>query len=325
MLAMITVTHNSSRYLEKLVKSVEDSTVRPLIWVFVDSGSSDGTAQLLHEISANSPINMEIICLKRNVGHSRGVDMAVSRLRRKDLPEDLLLLICNADGYFGKGSLEGIISCYRSGIGMIQPLIRRVGGGIDSAGNLMSLSGVTCPSSSSEGFFYLSGACFLIPLKIYLDVGGMDRNIFMGADDLDLSWRVMLREFELKICPNSVFFHYGRSGEEISPRRMEWRVYSIIWTMAKCLPFHLVAATFTCAFIHLGASLILSIRKRTPIYVLSVVKAVLMVLKNAKILMRSRRRVREGVAVDDKHVLRKMAPTGLVLKIALRRYLASGD
>ena len=318
MLVMITVTHNSSKYIKRLVESIERSTVRPSLWIFVDSGSEDRTVQLLNDISANIPY-IKVICLRRNAGYSSSVNIAVRELVRADPSEDLLLLVCNADGYFERNSLEKIISC--AGNGITQPMILRADGGIDSAGNLMSLSGVVCPSQSIEmGFFYLSGACFLIPLRVYLDIGGMDSDIFLGADDLDLSWRAMLRGFELRICHNAIFFHHG--GREISPKKMEYRVYSLIWTMAKCLPLHLMPAILASISIHLFASLLLSIYRRTPLYVLSVVKAVIKVLKNGKLLLRKRHHVRSRKLVRDEEILRRMTPTGLVLKIAMRRYLS---
>jgi GT2 family glycosyltransferase len=328
-LAMITVTYNSSKYIERLIKSVEESSIKPLVWVFVDSGSRDGTVRLLNEISAKSSMNIEIISLKENAGYSKGLNIAVESLQKREIPDDLLLLVCNADGYFERGSIERILTCYMKNgrVGMVQPLIMGTNGRIDSAGNLMSLSGITCPNYSvtAKNFFYISGACFLIPLKVYLEVGGADPDIFMGADDLDLSWRVMLRGFELKLCPKAVFFHYGMLERGISPKRMEWRVYSIIWTMTKCLPAHLIVfATSLCFLIHISASFILSVLKEDPLYIYSTVKALFRILKRTKLLIEKRHNVRRGICVNDRKILCRMSPTGLVLRMALRRYIHRG-
>ncbi|MEJ7708832.1 MAG: glycosyltransferase family 2 protein [Pyrinomonadaceae bacterium] len=54
---------------------------------------------------------------------------------------------------------------------------------------------------------WASGACLLIPRKIYEAVGGFDLNIFMYLEDVDLCWRARSAGFSIKMSPNALFGH----------------------------------------------------------------------------------------------------------------------
>lgn len=54
---------------------------------------------------------------------------------------------------------------------------------------------------------WASGACLLIPRKIFQDLGGFDPKLFMYLEDVDLSWRARAAGYRVKIAPRAIFGH----------------------------------------------------------------------------------------------------------------------
>jgi len=54
---------------------------------------------------------------------------------------------------------------------------------------------------------WASGACLLIPRRIWSAIGGFDDNIFMFMEDVDYSWRARGAGFTVRVAPRALFGH----------------------------------------------------------------------------------------------------------------------
>jgi len=54
---------------------------------------------------------------------------------------------------------------------------------------------------------WASGACVLIPRRIYETIGGFDENIFMYMEDVDYGWRARSAGFSVHIAGRALFSH----------------------------------------------------------------------------------------------------------------------
>lgn len=56
----------------------------------------------------------------------------------------------------------------------------------------------------------LIGFCLMVKRKVYERIGGMDHNLFLGNDDLDLSWRITKAGYRLAVAKDCAVFHKGQ-------------------------------------------------------------------------------------------------------------------
>ena len=54
---------------------------------------------------------------------------------------------------------------------------------------------------------WASGACLLIPRRIYETIGGFDENIFMYMEDVDYGWRARTAGFDVHVAHRALFSH----------------------------------------------------------------------------------------------------------------------
>lgn len=60
----------------------------------------------------------------------------------------------------------------------------------------------------------LIGFCLMIREEVYDEMAGMDPELFLGNDDLDLSWRLRLAGYTLLIAPDVFVYHAGHKCME---------------------------------------------------------------------------------------------------------------
>lgn len=64
----------------------------------------------------------------------------------------------------------------------------------------------------------LIGFCLMIRKATYDQMGGMDKDLFLGNDDLDLSWRLKNAGYDLVVASDVFVYHAGHKSFETRPK-----------------------------------------------------------------------------------------------------------
>ncbi|MCL4449611.1 MAG: glycosyltransferase family 2 protein [Actinobacteria bacterium] len=67
---------------------------------------------------------------------------------------------------------------------------------------------------------WVSGACFMISMSAFEEVGGFDESYFMYGEDLDLCWRLKLAGWEVLFQPKGAVTHFQGVSADKVPYRM---------------------------------------------------------------------------------------------------------
>jgi poly-beta-1,6-N-acetyl-D-glucosamine synthase len=191
---LITPVRNEARFVELTLKSVVSQTVRPLRWVIVSDGSTDGTDELVRQYVADNPWIELLRMPERRERHFAGKVHAFNAgyARTRDLP------------YQAIGSLDGDTSFDSEYFSF---LLQKLAG--DSA---LGLVGTPFKEAATQETYdyrfvsveHVSGACQLFRRECFEAIGGYVPVKGGGIDHIAVitarmkGWKT--RTFTDKIC-----------------------------------------------------------------------------------------------------------------------------
>lgn len=152
----------------------------------------------------------------RNLGFAEGCNLGASFATGENL------VFVNPDTVVFPGWAEGMAKYLREGVGAVGPISNFVAGlqnyflhmqrtdDWERAARLAmkGMRGRGVDTKLLIGFF------LMIPSKVYHAVGGMDKNLFLGCDDLDLSLRLRDMGYTLVIASDIFVYHEGHQSFE---------------------------------------------------------------------------------------------------------------
>ena len=191
--------------------------------IVVDNDSRDGTPDYL----ANQR-DIHIILNKTNNGFSKACNQGA------DIAQGKYLIFLNPDTLVTENWTEKMAQYFQdASVGAVGPVSNYVAGlqrldlnlppkwqsarsfpgngAIEIAENLGK---ILSESNSGKGIItkILIGFCLMIPRSIYSTMGGMDENLFLGNDDLDISWRLRNDGRKLVVASDAFVFHEGQKS-----------------------------------------------------------------------------------------------------------------
>ena len=68
---------------------------------------------------------------------------------------------------------------------------------------------------TTEPVFWTSGAAMVIRSDVFKEMGGFDADYFAHQEEIDLAWRILLKDYKLLACPDAVVYHVGGGHTEL--------------------------------------------------------------------------------------------------------------
>lgn len=204
--SVIIVTYNHVQYIETCLDSVFSNN--PLEVIVVDNGSTDGTVECVE----NSFVDAKLIKSPTNLGYGSGNNLGVSQASGR------FVVILNPDTHVGREWLNGLIRPIESDERKITSpkILSYDGSTVNTCGNIEHFTGLAFTrglGSSPDNYAIqeflggLSGACFAIRRKDFLELGGFDERFFAYMEDVEFSWRAKTNGFKFTYVPESVVCH----------------------------------------------------------------------------------------------------------------------
>jgi len=316
-LAIILVNRNGKRYFADLFSSLDkiDYPAPKVDIFFIDNNSTDNSLNQAKKQAKKLNFKIIFIKNKQNLGFSAGNNQALHKIIKSDKYKYAVLL--NIDTKAEPGWLEQLVKIAEADnqIAAVQSLIllynqpKR----INTAGNKLHYLGFGWSGSYFKkmtnikyqaldtSIGYASGAGVLYRVKTLCKIGLFDEKFFMYHEDLELSWRLRLAGYKIRLAPKSIVYHkyhFARHKKKwYWTERNRWLVY---FTMYKLRTLILFAPVFL--FIEAGV-LVFSLLNGWFLYKL---RAYLDFLMSIPYIIKKRQMIARLRQINDQEVIKQM-------------------
>lgn len=209
--SIVIVTYNSREWITKCLATVLPTLGKDDEVVVVDNASPDGTAEVVKALKARP---VRVVANKENMGYARAANVGI----RASKGEFVTLL--NPDTGVYTGWLEGMAQKFTEGVGLVGPVSDNIGGAqfvghyIKPGVAISDLDAVVKDGyiGKSLDTKLIMGMCMMAPRDVLNHVGLLDENLFLGADDLEFSWRLRMLGYKLSVVLDVFVHHAGQKS-----------------------------------------------------------------------------------------------------------------
>jgi GT2 family glycosyltransferase len=220
LVSVIVLNHNGLDFIAKCLPTVERTAYSPIEILVADNHSSDGSVE---HVRRNHP-NVRILALDDNYGYTGAYNRAVPQAKGE------ILAFLNNDTEVDPNWLDEPIQLLISQprLAAVQPKLRYLqdrklfdysggsGGYLDAYGYPFVRGRIFDVLEEDHGQYddvvpilWASGAAFISKRAAFEEAGGLDGDLFMHMEELDLCWRYWLLGWEIKVAPRGVVYHYA--------------------------------------------------------------------------------------------------------------------
>ncbi len=214
--SVIVVTYNSAGTVSRLIASLKKTISTKDEVIFVDNCSKDNTAAIIKK-SIKNLNNFILIKNKKNTGFSAGCNTGIRNSRNK------YVVLLNPDTVVAGNWIEKMLRAFKDEkVAAAGPLSNYVAGlqnvslYLDEK-ELQNTSprelNVLLEKKYTDDFIdtkLLIGFCMMIKKSVLNKLGLLDEKLFLGNDDLELSWRFRENGYRIVVAKNTFVFHEGQ-------------------------------------------------------------------------------------------------------------------
>lgn len=230
-----TVAYNPGEELERFLDSLQQATHLPLTIVIADNGQDH---EVVDRLAAQ--YGAQVVRDGVNHGYGGGANRAAAHLS-----EDWVV-VANPDVVWTPGSLDRLIAAGRADrrAGCLGPRILSTDGSVYPSGRALptlgrgmghALLARVWPSNPFSAAYltadgdltagtrqvgWLSGACVLLPARVWQALGGFDESYFMFFEDVDLGARVSAAGWSNVQVREAVVIHEQGASWKAQPEAM---------------------------------------------------------------------------------------------------------
>jgi hypothetical protein len=193
LVTVLLVTWNRKSEIGKSLDSALSQTYPNIEIIVVDNASPDGTYEYLKE---NYPA-VRVIRTHKNMGCPSARNIGFANCRGK------YIYSLDDDGWLDKNAIEILVRELESlpQVGVVMSQIHEV----ERDGTFVRKKPANVDGPAYLGSFI--GCCFLIRKEVIRTVGGFQDDFFRGAEEGELSLRMMSNGWLIRILPESIMYH----------------------------------------------------------------------------------------------------------------------
>lgn len=222
--SIVVVTYNSMKTLENCLTSALATMGPHDELIVVDNASADETPDFLRRF-ATRDARVQVKLSETNLGFSAG-----SNLGLREATGDFLVLL-NPDTVVTPGWLERLRAPFLRdpSVGAVGPTSDYVAGWQkvhlhlpEIGATSMTLDDVTARLAARNAGKVLEtklliGFCVMFSRRALDEVGLLDEELFLGNDDLDMSWRLRKHGYRLLVATDAFVHHVGQVSFNTEP------------------------------------------------------------------------------------------------------------
>lgn len=200
---IVIVTYNSEKWIKNCITAIEKADTGMINLYMVDNHSTDQTCNFLQQIKKSSKLNKIELCFQKE---NKGFGFA-NNLGAK-LGKDSIICFINVDtevypDTFINLQKEIETSDMNTGVWEMRQIPYEHPKIYDPV---------------TQGTSWTSGAAFAVRRDVFEKINGFDEQIFMYAEDVDLSWRIRTLGYQIRYCPKVKIKHYSyQETNEVKP------------------------------------------------------------------------------------------------------------
>ncbi|QQG44071.1 MAG: glycosyltransferase family 2 protein [Candidatus Roizmanbacteria bacterium] len=215
-ITIIVANYNGTNYIKACLNSVLKSSYKNFEIIVVDDGSKDNSKSVLKSFEKEKKI--KIFYFKKNKGAACARNFGVKRSKGE------YILFIDFDCEIEKKCLAAIIKKLNKDkeIGGIVLKLITDNGKLDSAGHFYSIFGFPYEVGAGENpenyqkelpVFGSKTAGFAVRKDVIEKIHGFDEDYVISGEDTDLSWRIILANYQLIYFPEAIGYHHQKETE----------------------------------------------------------------------------------------------------------------